>query len=140
LNITNFRNGILQQVADTLSGDISGIVTVDDMSISKGEDGQLSGVLHLNNFHNTSSDTTTLANSSILLRTPDASEVYPDAKNKLEYMPFKSFKNWLDDVIDTAITEALDDALSETGDITDAIDEALSGLSGMSSTGSFHYD
>jgi hypothetical protein len=46
-------------------------------------------VLHLNDFHNTKSDTTTLANSSIVLRTPAASEVYPDATNKLEYMPFE---------------------------------------------------
>jgi hypothetical protein len=47
----------------------------------------------------------------------------------------------LDDVIDTAISEALDDALSETGDITNVINEALSGLSaGGGSSGMFAWD
>lgn len=109
---------------------LSGGVLVDDASISKGQDGELSGILHLNDFHNEKSNTTTMANSDIVLRTPYKNDLSAVC-NKLEYMPFDQFEEMMDTWINSAIEAALEDG----GSIADHVDKELSGLSATGGSG-----
>jgi hypothetical protein len=122
-------------IVDELSNQLSDTsIYVDNASISKGADGQLSGVIHMNDFHNENSNTTTMANSDIILRTPYTDDSLSGVTNKLEYMPFDDFS----EMIDTWIDLAIEDSLNEGGAIKDALDD-LSSISDGSS-GMFAWD
>lgn len=92
----------LDELSDNLSDDLSNLISVDNRSISFGEDGNLSGILHLNNFHNSNANTATLANSDLVLRSHISRDQY---QYELEYMPFSDYKNWLDQFVEMAIAQ-----------------------------------
>lgn len=132
LGYVPFSN-IMNELSNELS-DLS--IYVDNASISKGADGQLSGVIHMNDFHNKDSNTTTMAYSDIVLRTPHTDNSLSDVVNKLEYMPFDDFS----EMIDTWIDSAIEDSLNEGGAIKNALDDLSVVVGGGGSSGMFAWD
>lgn len=115
------------------------MIDVDNKSISYGEDGDLSGILHLQNFHNDSANTTTLANSDLVLRTKS------NDGNYLEYMTFDTFNEWLTNKIDLQIAENDDgeggggSSSEDIDNINNELDELQNKLDNLT-TGGCRYD
>lgn len=131
--------GLKEKLGDISSDNPTGVY-VDQFSINDGTDGELSGILHLYNFHNDLGCTTTLANSHLVLRTPYSSPQLSasDISYKLEYMKYDTFEDIMDVMIDTRIS----DALKDDGAINNYVDNALSGFTPSSggSSGMFAWD